>query len=138
MNSSKITVNATVSANAKKAWDYYTGPEHITQWNSPSDDWHCPRAENNMKVGGKYNARMEAKDGSMGFDFEAVYDEVNPGKSFSYTMTDGRRADVAFEESNGKTDVTVTFDPENQNPPDFQKAGWQAILDNYKKYTEAN
>ena len=138
MNSSKITVNATVSANAKKAWDYYTGPEHITQWNSPSDDWHCPRAENNMKVGGKYNARMEAKDGSMGFDFEAVYDEVNPGKSFSYTMTDGRRADVAFEENNGKTDITVTFDPENQNPPDFQKAGWQAILDNFKKYTEAN
>lgn len=138
MNSSKITVNATVSANAQKAWDYYTGPEHITQWNSPSDDWHCPRAENNMKIGGKYNARMEAKDGSMGFDFEAVYDEVNPGKSFTYTMTDGRRADVAFKENNGKTDVTVTFDPENQNPPEYQKAGWQAILDNYKKYTEAN
>ncbi|WP_297332981.1 SRPBCC family protein [Flavobacterium sp.] len=138
MNTEKITVTATVDADAAKAWQCYTQPEHITQWNFASDDWQCPWAENDMKPGGKYIARMEAKDGSMGFDFEAVYDEVNPGESFTYTMPDGRRVDVTFTENKNVTDVTVVFDPENIHPVDFQKAGWQAILDNYKKYTENN
>lgn len=138
MNTEKITVTATVGADAAKAWQYYTQPEHITKWNFASDDWQCPWAENDMKPGGKYIARMEAKDGSMGFDFEAVYDEVNLGESFTYTMSDGRRVDVTFTENNNSTDVTVVFDPENIHPVDFQKAGWQAILDNYKKYTENN
>ncbi|MBY8961190.1 SRPBCC family protein [Flavobacterium sp. D11R37] len=138
MNTEKITVTATVDADAAKAWQFYTQPEHITQWNFASDDWQCPWAENDMKPGGKYIARMEAKDGSMGFDFEAVYDEVNPGESFTYTMPDGRRVDVTFTANNNSTDVTIVFDPENIHPADFQQAGWQAILDNYKKYTENN
>ncbi|MBE99537.1 SRPBCC family protein [Flavobacterium coralii] len=138
MGTEKITIKANVNADADKAWQYYTHPEHITKWNFASDDWQCPWAENDMKPGGKYIARMEAKDGSMGFDFEAVYDEVNPGKSFTYTMPDGRRVDVTFTENNDSTDVRVVFDPENIHPVEFQKAGWQAILDNYKKYTENN
>lgn len=136
MGTEKITIKANVNADADKAWQYYTQPEHITKWNFASDDWQCPWAENDMKPGGKYIARMEAKDGSMGFDFEAVYDAVNPGESFTYTMPDGRRVDVTFTENNNSTDVTVVFDPENIHPVEFQQAGWQAILDNYKKYTE--
>lgn len=138
MGTEKITIKANVNADADKAWQYYTQPEHITKWNFASDDWQCPWAENDMKPGGKYIARMEAKDGSMGFDFEAVYDEVNPVDSFTYTMPDGRRVDVTFTENNNSTDVTVVFDPENIHPVEFQQAGWQAILDNYKKYTENN
>lgn len=138
MGTEKITIKANVNADADKAWQYYTQPEHITKWNFASDDWQCPWAENDMKPGGKYIARMEAKDGSMGFDFEAVYDEVNPVDSFTYTMPDGRRVDVTFTENNSSTDVTVVFDPENIHPVEFQQAGWQAILDNYKKYTENN
>lgn len=136
MGTEKITIKANVNADADKAWQYYTQPEHITKWNFASDDWQCPWAENDIKPGGKYIARMEAKDGSIGFDFEAVYDEVNPGKSFAYTMPDGRRVDVSFTANNNSTDVTIVFDPENIHPVEFQQAGWQAILDNYKKYTE--
>lgn len=138
MSTSKITVQSTLNTNAKKAWEYYTKPEHITKWNFADPSWHCPSASNDMKVGGTYKARMEAKDGSFGFDFESVYTELNPGKSFTYKMSDGREAIVDFKENAGKTDVTVQFDPESQNPVDFQKGGWQAILDSYKKYTENN
>lgn len=138
MSTNKITVQSTVNTNAKKAWDYYTKPEHITKWNFADPSWHCPSASNDMKVGGTYKARMEAKDGSFGFDFEAVYTNLNPGKSFTYKMGDGRVASVDFKENAGKTDVIVQFDPENQNPVEFQKGGWQAILDSYKKYTENN
>lgn len=135
MSATKITVQATVAADAKKAWDYYTMPEHITKWNFASDDWQCPRAENDMRVGGKYSARMEAKDGSWGFDFEAIYSEINDGKSFSYGMG-GRDVSVRFEAKGDSTLVTVTFDAETENPIEMQQQGWQAILDNYKKYTE--
>ncbi|NML40824.1 activator of HSP90 ATPase [Chitinophaga sp. G-6-1-13] len=134
----KITVQTVVASNAQRAWDCYTQPEHITKWNFASDDWHCPSASNDLRVGGKYNARMEAKDGSWGFDFEAIYSNIDSGKSFTYVMGDGRAADVVFEGQGNNTAVTVTFDAEDQNPAEMQKAGWQAILDNYKKYTEAN
>ena len=137
MNATKITVQATVAADAKKAWEYYTRPEHITKWNFASDDWQCPRVENDMRVGGKYSARMEAKDGSWGFDFEAIYSEINDGKSFSYGMG-GRDVTVNFEAKGDSTLVTVTFDAETENPIEMQQQGWQAILDNYKKYTENN
>lgn len=137
MSATKITVQATVAADVKKAWDNYTLPEHITKWNFASDDWQCPRAENDMRVGGKYSARMEAKDGSWGFDFEAIYSEITPGKSFTYSM-DGRNVTVAFETKGDSTLVTVTFDAETENPVEMQQQGWQAILDNYKKYTENN
>ncbi|MEF9476445.1 SRPBCC family protein [Chryseobacterium sp. RRHN12] len=134
----KITVSATINADAQKVWNYYTNPEHITRWNFADPSWQCPSASNDMKVGGKYAARMEAKDGSFGFDFEAVYNEINEGKNFTYTMPDGREVHVDFKENNGQTQLNVAFDPENQNPEEMQKGGWQAILDNFKKYTETN
>ncbi len=132
----KITVKAVIAAAPDKVWERYTAPEHITQWNFASDDWHCPRAENDMRVGGKYSARMEAKDGSWGFDFEAVYDEIEDGKSFTYTMEDGRKVTADFNDLGGQTEVVVTFYAESENPVEMQQAGWQAILDNFKKYAE--
>ena len=137
--SSQITVTATVNADIKKAWDYYTQPEHITQWNFADPSWQCPSASNDMRVGGKYSARMEAKDGSFGFDFEATYDEVVPGEKFTYTMPNGRKAGTTFAETgDNQTEVNVWFDPEDENSLEMQKNGWQAILNNFKSYTEAN
>ncbi|WP_118953170.1 SRPBCC family protein [Taibaiella helva] len=138
MSATQITVQNVIAADAEKVWNYYNSPEHITKWNFASDDWQCPRAENDMRPGGKYSARMEAKDGSWGFDFEAVYDKVDEGKEFTYTMGDGRKANVVFNGQGSQTEVVVTFDAEEQNPVDMQKGGWQAILDNFKKYTESH
>ena len=134
----KITVKSTVKAPVAKVWEYYNGPDHITKWNSPSPDWHCPSAESDLRPGGKFSSRMEAKDGSFGFDFGGVYDEVKANELVSYTMGDGRQAEVHFNGNGNQTDVTVTFDPETMNPVEFQKSGWQAILDNFAKYTESN
>ncbi|WP_294820134.1 SRPBCC family protein [uncultured Flavobacterium sp.] len=133
----KITVQATVAADRNKVWDYYTNPEHIVNWNFASPDWHCPSAENDMRVGGTYKARMEAKDGSFGFDFEAVYDEIVPNEKFTYSFGD-RSVNVTFEDADGKTVVTVIFDAETEHPEEFQKQGWQAILDNFKNYAESH
>jgi uncharacterized protein YndB with AHSA1/START domain len=133
----RITIKATVTVEKQKVWDYYTQPEHITKWNFADPSWHCPTATNDVKVGGRYVARMEAKDGSFGFDFDAVYKEVNQGENFTYEF-DGRLATIAFKETNRQTEVTVTFDPETENSFELQKNGWQAILDNFKKYTETN
>lgn len=133
----KITINTTVSADKQKVWDYYTKPEHITKWNFADPSWHCPKATNDLNVGGRYFARMEAKDGSFGFDFDAVYKEVNKGQSFSYEFG-GRLATIVFDEANGQTKVTVTFDPETDNSIDLHRQGWQAILNNFKNYTETN
>lgn len=136
MRSDSISIQALVSVSPSNAWDYYTKPEHIVNWNFASDDWQCPSASNDMRVGGKYIARMEAKDGSWGFDFELIYNAITPGESFTYTMEDGREVQVTFRNHEQKTEVTVTFDPETQNPVEMQRGGWQAILDNYKKYAE--
>jgi uncharacterized protein YndB with AHSA1/START domain len=138
MEKNKILVQVTVSEDLNKVWDYYTNPEHITNWNFATDDWHCPHASNDMKVGGKYSVRMEAKDGSFGFDFEAIYDEVEPNRFFSYTMPDGRQVKVTFYEIIHRTTVKVNFDAETENSLEMQKEGWQAILDNFKSYTERN
>ncbi len=138
MSNSKITVGTAVSGNPKKVWDYWTRPEHIVKWNFASDDWCCPHAENDLRVGGKMKSRMEAKDGSFGFDFEAVYDEVSVHKKIAYTMGDGRQAVTIFENADGKTKVTTTFDAENTHPLEMQRDGWQEILENFRKYTEAN
>ena len=135
--SNRIKVAATINADAKKVWDYYTQPEHITQWNFAAPSWHCPSATNNMVVGGKYFARMEARDGSSGFDFEAIYDEINPGQSFTYSFGD-RKVTVEFKNLVNQTEVIIVFDPENENPIEMQRGGWQSILDNFKKYTETN
>jgi uncharacterized protein YndB with AHSA1/START domain len=137
MEFNNITVTALISANNQKVWDYYTQPDHITKWNFASDDWHCPTAENDLKVGGKYIARMEAKDGSFGFDFETVYTELTEGKHLTYVMGDGRQATVNFEEKDNATLVTIIFDAEKQNSEELQKGGWQAILNNFKKYVES-
>lgn len=138
MEKTKVLVETVVSADVNKVWDYYNNPNHITKWNFAIDTWQCPWAENDLKVGGKLRSRMEAKDGSFGFEFEATYDEVIPGKKIAYTIADGRRATIAFAALNGKTKVTIEFEAENQNPVELQKGGWQAILDNFRKYTEAN
>ncbi len=137
MTDNKITINVTVSADGKKVWEYYTQPEHITKWNFADPDWHCPTATNDLKIGGRYIARMEAKDGSFGFDFDAVYTAIQHGENFTYEFGE-RQAKVEIIKQNGMTQVRVTFDPETENPIELQKNGWQAILNNFKKYVETN
>lgn len=132
----KITIKATVQAPIEKVWETWTKPEHITQWSFASDDWFTPKAENDLRVGGEFTTRMEAKDGSFGFDFGGVYDEVSEHKLISYTLGDGRKVKIEFVENGDETKVIETFDPEDQNPIEMQRGGWQAILNNYKKYTE--
>ncbi len=142
MAAEKINVQVTVDANKQKVWEYYTLPEHIVNWNFASDDWQCPSATNDLKVGGKYKARMEAKDGSFGFDFEAIYTDIEAGQKISYSMgdsmTEGRKATVNFTEMGPKTEVHISFDAESENPIEMQRDGWQSILNNFKKYTEEN
>lgn len=132
----KISVSAIVSSTPSKTWECYTLPEHITNWNFASDDWHCPGVKNDLRVGGQYIARMEAKDGSFGFDFEATYTEIIPGEKISYEFG-GRIADIQFHPQGVGTEITVTFDPETENSLELQREGWQAILNNFKKYTES-
>lgn len=138
MEATKITIHATISAGIQKVWNYYTQPEHITKWNFASPDWHCPSASNDMRIGGKYTARMEAKDGSFGFEFEATYSEITENQKFVYIMPDGREVSVSMNEDNHLTDITICFDAETENPVDLQRAGWQAILNNFKNYVENN
>ena len=129
-----LIVNATINSPIEKVWDFFTKAEHIVHWNFAHESWHCPRAENNPVVGGAYFSRMEAKDGSFGFDFKAVYDEVIPNEKLVYTLEDGRKVTTSFEKTGNNTNVTTVFEAENQNPVDLQKAGWQAILNNFKSY----
>jgi uncharacterized protein YndB with AHSA1/START domain len=137
-NRTNITVETTVNAPVEKAWEYFTKPEHIIKWSHASDDWHTTQAENDLRVGGKFSSRMEAKDGSFGFDFGGVYDEVETNKIIAYTMGDGRKVKVIFSGDVNTTHVSETFEAENTNSIEMQKGGWQAILDNFKKYIEAN
>lgn len=138
MSFEKITIEATINASPSKVWEYYTQPNHITNWNFADPSWCCPTASNNLKIGGKYSARMEAKDGSFGFDFEATYDDVRDNEKLAYTMADSRTVLVSFDEENGKTKVTTLFDAEGENPIEMQRDGWQAILNNFKSYVEGN
>jgi uncharacterized protein YndB with AHSA1/START domain len=133
-----ITVKTTVNAGIEKVWNYFTAPQHIIKWNHASDDWHSPKAENDLRKGGKFNYRMEAKDGSFGFDFEGSYDEVKPNEKIAYTIGDGRKVEVIFLEKNNETEVITRFEAEQTNSIDMQRGGWQAILDNFKKYAEAH
>jgi len=134
----KITVETSVKAPIEKVWNVWTTPEHIMQWNNASPDWHTPKAENDLRKGGKFVSRMEAKDGSFGFEFWGIYDEVDHLALISYTMGDGRKAEVSFSAEGNQTKITETFEAESENPIEMQKAGWQAILDNFKKYAESN
>lgn len=131
-----ITVQTLVEAPVEKVWNSWNKPEHITKWNSASDDWHTPKASNDLRVGGKFNATMAAKDGSMSFDFEGTYKTVKPNQLIEYTIADGRAVKIVFEAKGTKTQITETFEAESENPVEMQRGGWQAILDNFKKYTE--
>ncbi|WP_339230895.1 SRPBCC family protein [Oceanobacillus sp. FSL K6-2867] len=131
-----ITVETTVQKPVENVWEYWTNPKHITQWSNASDDWHAPKAENDLRVGGSFLTRMEAKDGSFGFDFAGVYDEVRQNELISYTLGDGRKVEITFAGQENSTMVVETFQAENTNSIEMQKAGWQAILDNFKKYSE--
>ncbi len=134
-----ITVQTVVNAPVEKVWEFWTNPEHITKWNNASDDWHTPWAENDLRVSGKFTCRMEAKDGSSGFDFSGVYDEVKENEVIAYTMDDDRKVKVTFTKNNdNETEIVETFEAEGTNPIEMQRSGWQAILDNFKKYVEAS
>jgi uncharacterized protein YndB with AHSA1/START domain len=135
----QITVETSINASREAVWDIFNDPKHIVKWNNASPDWHSPRAENDLRVGGTFNTRMEAKDGSQGFDFTGIYDEVVPLEKIAYTMSgaDARKATVTFGDMGNNTHVIVSFDPENENPIEMQRAGWQAILDNLKAYVES-
>jgi uncharacterized protein YndB with AHSA1/START domain len=132
-----ITVQTTIDASIEKVWRCWTSPDDIIHWNSASDDWHSPYAENDLRAGGKFNYRMEAKDGSMGFDFWGFYDLVVNRKQLDATLGDGRKMKVTFSGDNGKTSIVETFEAEGLHSDKQQRLGWQAILDNFKKYVEA-
>jgi len=129
-----ITIEAFVPASPEQAWDAFTTPTAITQWNQASPDWHCPSAAVELRVGGKHVARMEARDGSLGFDFEGVYEEVDASRAVTLRLDDGRRTRTTFVVEGEGTRVATTFDPEWSQPAETQRAGWQAILDNYAAY----
>lgn len=133
-----ITVEGTVAAPVEKVWNFWTLPEHITQWNNASDDWHTTRAENDLRPGGTFLSRMEAKDGSFGFDFGGVYDDVKTNELIAYTIGDGRKVITTFSKDGKETKVVTNFDAENENSIEMQKGGWQAIMDSFKKYTETH
>jgi uncharacterized protein YndB with AHSA1/START domain len=132
----KITVEAVVNAPRDKVWEAYTQPAHITQWNHASDDWHCPWAKSDLRAGGSFSSRMEAKDGSAGFDFAGTYDEVVPQERIVYSFG-GRKAEIIFKKEGESVRVVVSFEPETENPIEMQRGGWQAILDNFKTYAES-
>lgn len=131
-----VNIKSTINAPIAKVWELWNDPRHVTQWNSAHPDWHSPSAANDLRVGGTFSYRMEAKDGSFGFDFGGVYDDVQEHRHISYTMSDGRRVSVNFESEGDNTRIDETFEAETQNPVDMQRSGWQAILDNFKKYVE--
>ncbi len=135
--SQSITVQATVKAPIDKVWKCWVEPEHIKKWAFASDDWEAPSAVNNLWVGGKFITRMQAKDGSFGFDFGGTYDAVVEHRLIEYTIGDGRKVIVRFEETPEGVKVTETFDAEKENTEDKQREGWQAIMDNFKKHTES-
>ena len=133
----QITVKTIVHSNIETVWNTWTEPEHIKRWNTASKDWHTIKAENNLTKGGRFTSRMEAKDGSMGFDFGGIYTEVIPSKRIAYTLDDDRKVTIDFKQQDDTIAITETFEAENENPIAMQRDGWQAILDNFKKYTEA-
>jgi uncharacterized protein YndB with AHSA1/START domain len=133
-----ITVTATVNAPVEKVWQFWNEPEHIKRWAFASDDWHAPFAENDLRTGGNFKTTMAAKDGSFSFDFGGVYTDVQEYAYIAYTMGDGRRVWIEFNGSDSITDIKETFEPESQNSIEMQQGGWQMILNNFKKYAEAN
>lgn len=135
-NKQTILVKRIINVPVEKVWQYWTEPEHIKKWNSASEDWHTTFAENDLRVGGKFLSRMEAKDGSVGFDFGGIYDEVKLYEVIESTLGDNRKVKITFVGKEEYTEVTESFEAEDINSIEMQQAGWQAILDNFKKYTE--
>lgn len=135
--STRITVSTRVAKPLDQVWNYWTGAEHVINWNAASDDWCCPHAENDLRIGGKFLCRMEARDGSMGFDFIGTYTQVVAHARIAYTMEDGRTCEVLFAADGNGTRITETFDAEVENTVELQRGGWQAILDKFKAYAEA-
>ena len=133
----KITVETVVNADLNQVWDAWNNPTDIKQWNSAQDDWHTTRSSVDLREGGKFQSRMEAKDGSEGFDFEGTYTRIVPHKILEYRMSDGREVKVEFVERAEGVLVKETFDAETENPPELQRTGWQAILDNFRRHVEA-
>ncbi len=133
-----ITIEGVINAPLKTVWKYWTSPSAIIHWNNASPDWCTPRAENDLRPGGRFTYRMEARDGSAGFDFWGNYTEVVLYERIAYIMGDGRTAGVLFLAEEGRTRVVETFEPEGINPLEMQRQGWQAILDNFKRYVEAS
>ena len=133
----KITIKTVVNAPIKKVWDAWNTPADIQQWNSAQADWHTTRSSVDLREGGKFTSRMEAKDGSAGFDFEGTYTRVVPQQTIEYRMDDGREVQTNFVEQAGGTAITSVFDAETENPPELQRQGWQAILDNFRRHVEA-
>lgn len=132
-----IKIETTVNAPVEMVWKKWTNPEDIIKWNQASDDWHTTKAENEVITGGKFISRMEAKDGSMGFDFEGVYDNIKINELIEYTLGDGRKVRVEFIQDKNKTMISESFEAEKTNSVELQRSGWQAILDNFRKYTES-
>ncbi|RYZ27204.1 MAG: polyketide cyclase [Chitinophagaceae bacterium] len=133
-----IIVETTVQAPVEKVWEFWNEPKHITQWCHASADWHAPRAENDLREGGTFTTTMAAKDGSFSFDFGGVYTQVETNKVLAYTMGDGRKVTVLFQPEENATHVVESFEAENTHSEEMQRTGWQAILDNFKNYVEAN
>lgn len=133
-----ITVETLVHAPVEKVWKYISGPEHITHWCQASDDWHAPYADNDLRIGGRFKTTMAAKDGSYSFDFAGTYTDVKDLQYYAYKIDDGRFVELKFVREGDGTRVIETFEPESMNSLEMQKGGWQAILDNFKKYTENN
>lgn len=139
MQTENIILKITILENVEKVWEYYTKPEHIIKWNFAEPTWHCPKAENNLEVGGTFNYRMESKKDDFGFDFKGVFDEIAPSQLLKFHLDDGRKVVVNFNNIDEKTtEVTETFEPENDNMFDMQRDGWYAILNNFHKYVENN
>jgi uncharacterized protein YndB with AHSA1/START domain len=134
----RITVEAIINAPVEKVWNYYNGSEHITKWNQADPSWHCPSATVDLRIGGKSSSRMEAKDGSFGFDFNTIYTAVETNKHIAYKMEDGRVCTIDFVPEGNSTKMNIVFDAESQNPVEMQKGGWQSILNSFKNYTENN
>ena len=137
-NKTTITVETKINAPIKKVWSYWTEPKHITQWCHASDDWYAPYAENDLRVDGKFRTTMAAKDGSVSFDFEGVYTRILEYKAIEYTINGGRKVRISFSMLNNEIKMIESFEAESVHPFEIQKDGWQAILDNFKKYTEVN
>ena len=137
MSNQQITIETTIAAPVERVWQAYTTPDDITRWNFASEDWCCPSAEADVRVGGNFKTRMEARDGSFGFDFEGVYQEVEPGKTLAFEMPDGRKVRTTFEQAGDATVVKTVFDAETENSLEMQRDGWQAILDNFRRHVEA-